>query len=113
MRQAMAQELSRMRDELIGQVQEECAALASKTHRVRSGTYARVDASSQVKSAPVVAFLGGRDALAVAAWCDAANAPILTQLEEEYRLGGCPWDDEAELKCVRVASSFFHGAVRL
>ncbi|KAA8494477.1 Copia protein [Porphyridium purpureum] len=113
MRQAMSQEFSRMREELIGQVQEERAALAAELHRVRNDAYSRVDATSQVKHAPMPAFLGERDALVVASWCDAANDRILSQLREEYQLAGRTWDDDAELKCVRVAASFFHGAARL
>ncbi|KAA8490788.1 hypothetical protein FVE85_4419 [Porphyridium purpureum] len=109
----MAIESARMREELVVQVQEERAALAAEMHRVRSGAYLRGDLGSQVKTAPMPAFLGERDALAVASWCDAANDRISTQLKEEYRLGGRQWDDEAELKCVRVAASFFHGAARL
>ncbi|KAA8499353.1 Copia protein [Porphyridium purpureum] len=112
-RQALAQEFSRMREELLGQVQEERNALAAEMHRWRNGAYPRAEAASQVKAAPMAPFLGDRDALAVGAWCETASERIYIQLQEEYRAGSHPWDDDAEQKCVRIAASFFHGASRL
>ncbi|KAA8491347.1 hypothetical protein FVE85_7768 [Porphyridium purpureum] len=85
----------------------------TRLEQERNGANPRAEAVSQVKAAPMATNLGDRDALAVGAWCDTASERISIQVQEEYRAGSHPWDDDAEQKCVRIAASFFHGASRL
>ncbi|KAA8493354.1 hypothetical protein FVE85_8799 [Porphyridium purpureum] len=77
-----------MCEELVLRLHEEHAELAAEVHRVRNGAYLRGDHGSQVKTAPMPAFLRERDALTVASWCDAAKGQTSTQLREKYHLRG-------------------------